>query len=693
MTKINTQQRKRELPSKDRIGTTASRAKFERLGILRWEDLILFFPMRYEDETKIWALDEAPVGELIQVEGVVIDARIQYRPRRQLLAVIEDGSGVAGLRFFNFYPSQQKTLSPGSLIRAVGELRVTRSGQREMAHPRFKKVLKDEQLPTTLTPIYPTTKGLTQATIRKAVAEAFKQVDLGDTMPLDLLQKIGLPTFSETIEALHRPTVLAGGSTLNYRGNCYWQRVKFDELLAHQLIMKKNYAKREKYRAVGFPQGGLLHTSFMKKLDFQLTSAQRRVWSEIENDMSSTVPMRRLLQGDVGSGKTVIAVLAALKAVEAGYQVALMVPTEILSEQHFKKIEYWTSRLKVRVAHLTGSLSSKSRALVLGGVRDGSIQLVVGTHALFQDGVVFDDLGLVIIDEQHRFGVKQRLALTEKRSSPTDHVHHLMMSATPIPRSLAMTFFGDLDVSVIDELPPGRTPISTRLVSNSRRHEVFERVQETCRSGQQVYWVCPLIEESEVLQLETAVETFETVQSQFADLSVGLIHGKMKSSEKANVMNQFVEGEIQLLVATTVIEVGVDVPNATVMVIENAERMGLSQLHQLRGRVGRGSLASTCVLLYDSKLTQIARQRLRVIYENLDGFEVAREDLKLRGPGEVLGARQSGVPMLRYADVEEDVDLVEKARQVAGDLMRHHQHSVEQHIDRWYGSLDSFSEV
>jgi ATP-dependent DNA helicase RecG len=457
--------------------------------------------------------------------------------------------------------------------------------------------------------------------------------------------------------------------------------------------MRQNYNKREKYTAPVMQPDSSRIKKFLAMLEFDLTKAQKNAFSEIQADMSNRIPMRRLLQGDVGSGKTVVSALAALQAIEAGYQVALMVPTEILSEQHFKKIEGWLTVLGIKVERLTGSMGKKDRVLIRDNIKSGIAQIVVGTHALFQSEVVFKNLGLVIIDEQHRFGVKQRLALIDKGADRMNQTHQLMMSATPIPRSLAMSFFGDLDVSVIDELPPGRMPITTKLVNNSRRQEVFERVKDTCHLGQQVYWVCPLIEESETLQLETALETFKVIQDEFPNLRIGVVHGRMKSHDKSKIMQEFSKGDVHLLVATSVIEVGVDVPNATVMVIENAERMGLSQLHQLRGRIGRGSAASTCILLYSAKLTDTARLRLKIIYENIDGFEVARADLELRGPGEVLGARQSGMPMLRYADLERDTDLLEKAERMASDFLLNEPAQARQHIERWYGSREKLVEV
>jgi ATP-dependent DNA helicase RecG len=635
----------------------------------------------------------APERESVQIEVTVIQAKVEFRPRRQLVVTVEDCSGRAILRFLHFYPSQQRALEPGSRIRALGELRIGRQRIREMVHPKCKKIVEHDQLPSTLTPIYATTKGLTQPAIRKAVMRAFEVVAQADTLSSRQLKHLGLPRFSDAVTTLHRPTSDIDQSLLKDRRGPLWARVSFDELLAQQLIMRQNYNKREKYTAPVMQPDSSRIKKFLAMLEFDLTKAQKNAFSEIQADMSNRIPMRRLLQGDVGSGKTVVSALAALQAIEAGYQVALMVPTEILSEQHFKKIEGWLTVLGIKVERLTGSMGKKDRVLIRDNIKSGIAQIVVGTHALFQSEVVFKNLGLVIIDEQHRFGVKQRLALIDKGADRMNQTHQLMMSATPIPRSLAMSFFGDLDVSVIDELPPGRMPITTKLVNNSRRQEVFERVKDTCHLGQQVYWVCPLIEESETLQLETALETFKVIQDEFPNLRIGVVHGRMKGHDKSKIMQEFSKGDVHLLVATSVIEVGVDVPNATVMVIENAERMGLSQLHQLRGRIGRGSAASTCILLYSAKLTDTARLRLKIIYENIDGFEVARADLELRGPGEVLGARQSGMPMLRYADLERDTDLLEKAERMASDFLLNQPAQARQHIERWYGSREKLVEV
>jgi ATP-dependent DNA helicase RecG len=479
---------------------------------------------------------------------------------------------------------------------------------------------------------------------------------------------------------LHYPQPDADLTALENRLTPEWRRLAYDELLAQQLSMRKHYAKRRSISASEIAPSQTLVKQLLQDLPFVLTQAQQKVSAEISQDLTQAHPMQRLLQGDVGSGKTIVACLAALQAIEQGWQVALMAPTEILAEQHYKKFEMWLAPMNIHIAWLTGSQNKKTREAAQQDIASGKVQLAVGTHALFQDAVSFKKLGLAIIDEQHRFGVQQRLALRQKGAPEP---HQLMMTATPIPRTLSMSYYADLDVSVIDELPPGRTPVVTKLVSDQRREEILQRVREACQSGSQAYWVCPLIEESEVLQLQTATEIFENLQQNFSDLSVGLVHGRMKSAEKQAVMQAFVAGGIQLLVATTVIEVGVDVPNASLMVIEHAERMGLSQLHQLRGRVGRGTAKSTCILMYQNKLTEMARARLKVIYENTDGFAISQADLNLRGPGEFLGTRQSGVPMLKIADLTRDEDLLQRAKSVADGLLKDYPEAVDQHLQRW----------
>jgi ATP-dependent DNA helicase RecG len=672
--------------------TPGMRDRLARLGIFRLDDIVLHLPLRYEDETTLTLISEAPSGVNVQVEGVVAETDVKFRPRRQLVSGIEDDSGTLHLRFFNFYPSQQKALAVGSRVRVMGEIRQGFFGA-EMIHPRFRVLRADTPLPDALTPVYPTTAGLSQDSLRKLVARALSEIDLSETLPENLLHSLGHDSFAATVGLLHHPPPDVDATSLENRLHPAWQRVKFDELLAQQLSMRLHHERRSRIRAHSFPAPTRLPQRLEQALEFELTGAQRRVLKEIRSDLGRAHPMQRLLQGDVGSGKTIVAAMAALQAIESGFQVAVMAPTEILAEQHYAKFSQWLEPLGVNVAWLSGSLKRKQRDAAIEQAVSRETMLVVGTHALFQEQVVFRNLGLAIIDEQHRFGVHQRLMLRMKGSDSDQQPHQLMMSATPIPRTLAMSFYADLDVSVIDELPPGRTAVVTKLVADARRDEVIARVRNACTEGKQAYWVCPLIEESEVLQLQTAIDTFEHLQAEFPDLNVGLVHGRMRAQEKAAAMNAFQSGQCQLLIATTVIEVGVDVPNASLMIIENAERMGLSQLHQLRGRIGRGAEASVCILLYQMPISEMARERLKIIYENSDGFEVARQDLRLRGPGEFLGARQSGVPMLRFADLETDLALLEKARDVVAGLIQSHPQCVEKHLSRWLGGRQDYLRV
>jgi ATP-dependent DNA helicase RecG len=657
-------------------------ARLARLGLRTDADYVLHLPLRYEDETRITALADARPGVAAQFEVEVTDSEIAYRPRRQLLARVRDGSGALLLRFLNFYPSQQKALQPGARLRIFGELHEGYLGP-EIIHPRFHVVGADEPLPERLTPVYPTTAGLGQATLRRLVDKALARADLGDTLAPELREKLCLPEFSAAIRLLHTPSPEMSQAVLESRDYPAWRRVQFDELLAQQLSLRRAYTARRARGAPRLKPTAKLTKALLASLPFRLTQAQQRAWHEIAADLAQPHPMQRLLQGDVGSGKTVVAALAMLHAVEAGYQAALMAPTEILAEQHYRKLAAWLEPLGLEVAWLTGSLKKREKDSAIAKVGAGDTAIIVGTHALIEDKVEFARLGLAIVDEQHRFGVRQRLALKEKGL----FAHQLAMSATPIPRTLAMSYYADLDVSVLDELPPGRSPVTTKLVSESRRDQVVARVHEACRSGRQAYWVCPLIEESETLQLKTAEETFARLGADLPDLKIGLVHGRLKAAEKAAVMAAFVANEIQVLVATTVIEVGVDVPNASLMVIEHAERFGLAQLHQLRGRVGRGAAQSACILLYAQPLGQLARARLKIIFESTDGFEIAREDLRLRGPGEFIGARQSGLPLLRYADLE-DAALVEQARAAAEDMLRAEPERAEAHLQRWLGGRE-----
>ncbi|HYC47105.1 MAG TPA: ATP-dependent DNA helicase RecG [Burkholderiales bacterium] len=672
----------------------ATREKLVHLGIARRFDLVLHLPLRYDDETKLYPIAQAPSGQDVLVEGRVVETEVKYRPRRQLVSHIEDGSGVLTLRFFNFYPSQLKQLARGVRVRAFGEVRQGFFGA-EVVHPRYKVVREGAPVSKALTPVYPTTAGLSQDVLRGLIAGAVAASELADTLPRALLARLRLPLFEEAVKFLHNPPPEVDQEDLQSRRHPAWRRVKFDELLAQQLSMRLHYRKRKAASAPPLAPKRALTARLLESIPFELTRAQRRVAAEIERDLARGYPMQRLLQGDVGSGKTIVAALAALQAIENGTQVAVMAPTEILAEQHFRKFDAWLAPLGLNVTWLAGGLRRKEKSAAAEAVASGAAHIAVGTHALFQEEVSFKDLALAIVDEQHRFGVHQRLALRMKGTASAGDAqpHQLMMSATPIPRTLAMSYYADLDVSVIDEMPPGRTPVATKLISHGRRDEVIQRVRDACVEGSQAYWVCPLIEESEKLQLETALETYATVSATFPELKIGLVHGRLKSAEKAAVMDAFKAGDIQLLVATTVIEVGVDVPNATLMVIEHAERMGLAQLHQLRGRVGRGSRESACILLYQNPLTPTARERLKVIYENNDGFEVARHDLRVRGPGELLGARQSGVPMLRFADLSADVDLLEAARDAAEALLRDEPEAARAHLARWLGGRSELLKV
>jgi ATP-dependent DNA helicase RecG len=571
-----------------------------------------------------------------------------------------------------------------------------------MVHPKCRAVDDDTPLQQSLTPVYPTTAGLSQPILRKLIGNALETLPLSDTLPEALLQRLHLASFAESIRLLHNPTPDIAASTLEERSHAAWRRIKFDELLAQQLSMRVHHRERSKRIAPTLAPHRQFTARLIKDLPFALTKAQQRTFAEISRDLAQPHPMQRLLLGDVGSGKTIVAALAALQAIENGYQVALMAPTEILAEQHYLKLRDWLEPLAITPVWLSGSLKKKDKQLAAGRIASGETLLAIGTHALFQEQISFHKLGLAIVDEQHKFGVQQRLALrnkgTDANSSSSmklnsNEPHQLMMSATPIPRTLAMSYYADLDVSVIDELPPGRTPVITKLVSDERRDEVIARVRAACVAGQQAYWVCPLIDESETLQLQTALETFQLLTQTFPELRVGLVHGKLDNIEKARVMAAFKAGELQLLVATTVIEVGVDVPNASLMVIDHAERMGLAQLHQLRGRVGRGTAQSLCILLYQQPLSELARARLKIIFESNDGFAIAQQDLQLRGPGELLGARQSGVAMLRFADISADEDLLNYARQVADELLRDFPEAARGHLQRWMANKHDYLHV
>jgi len=685
----------------------------QKMGLDSPMALALHLPSRYEDETELLTIEEAiHQGRFAsaQTQGVVIRNQVLFRPRRQMVVTIEDKTETLNLRFLNFYPSQQKQMAVGVNIRVRGEVREGFQGP-EMVHPTVRAVAPDSPLPTSLTPVYPASVGVSQTVIRKAVIQALRDPSLRDSLAeflpkklmAELLPSNDWPNLQAAITYLHQPPADANTQSLLERTHPAWRRVQFEELLAQQISLKRAHAIRRERHAPSFiknknvknaTKGKEIKQSFeeglLKALPFQLTNAQERVWTEISQDLSQSFPMNRLLQGDVGSGKTVVAALAAARVMDDGYQAAIMAPTEILAEQHYLKMKEWFEPLGVNIAWLSGSLKAKEKRLAQEAIESGSAQLIVGTHALIQENVRFAKLGLAVIDEQHRFGVRQRLEIQQRVGSELFYCHQLMMSATPIPRTLAMTYYADLDVSVIDELPPGRKPIVTKVVKASRREEVISGVQSWLSKGLQAYWVCPLIEESEALQLQTAVESFEQLTQALPEFKVGLVHGRLKADEKAAVMASFKANEIQLLVATTVIEVGVDVPNAALMVIEHAERFGYAQIHQLRGRVGRGSADSVCILMYSEPLSMAAKERLQTLRETSDGFVIAERDLSLRGPGELLGAKQSGDAMLRFVDLQRDAWLIELAQQAAERLLKDHADLVERHLERWLGSRAEF---
>ncbi len=690
---------------------TAPQKALLKLGLARPIDLALHLPLRYEDETRITLLKNAREGDTVQIEATVTACDIQQRPRRQLVAVVDDGSATCELRFFSFYPSHLKTLAVGARLRIRGEVKGGFWG-RQMLHPAFRAA--GGELPAALTPVYPTTAGLPQPYLRRAVVGALGRVDLSDTLPPGAEPPLArnmyqnglqrLCSLREALTFLHHPAPDVALSTLEDHSHPAWQRLKAEELLAQQLSQQQSRRERDMLRApVLRPRkaadGGLpLHEQLLATLPFELTAAQRRVGEEIAADLARQVPMHRLLQGDVGSGKTVVSALAACLAMDAGWQCALMAPTEILAEQHFSKMIGWLEPLLAargrQVAWLVGGQKKKERTAMLALVASGEAALVVGTHAVIQDRVQFKNLALAIIDEQHRFGVAQRLALRQKLAHHGMEPHMLMMSATPIPRTLAMSYYADLDMSVIDELPPGRTPIVTKLIADSRRGEVIARIGAQVAAGRQVYWVCPLIEESEALDLSNATATHAGLSEALPGVKVGLLHSRMPTAEKKAVMALFTSGQMGVLVSTTVIEVGVDVPNASLMVIEHAERFGLSQLHQLRGRVGRGAAASACVLLYatndSGRVGETAKERLKAMAETSDGFEIARRDLEIRGPGEFLGARQSGDALLRFADLATDTHLLEWARELAPVMLDRHPELAARHVARWLGGKSDY---
>ncbi|MGA0705108.1 MAG: ATP-dependent DNA helicase RecG [Steroidobacteraceae bacterium] len=668
-----------------------------KLGIESVQDLLFLLPLRYEDRTRIASIGSLKPGDRVAIEGAIELAEVAYRKRRVLLVRLGDGTGFLTLRFFHFSNAQQGQLQRGVRLRCFGEVRRGPMGP-EIVHPEYRlaDATDAQALEGALTPVYPATEGVQQGRLRLLTAQALDAVGreaIRDWIPADLLTDLGLPSLADALSFVHRPPPDAPLDELATGRHPAQRRLAFEELLAHHLALRELRQDVRRDPARPLPTGATLAKRLRANLAFSLTAAQERVLAEIDRDLSEGSPMLRLVQGDVGSGKTVVAALAALRAVEAGFQVALMAPTELLADQHFQQFQRWLAPLGVETALLSGKLPMRTRQSVMGGLLDGRIQVVIGTHALFQPEIRYRELALVIVDEQHRFGVQQRLRLREKGTDQGFHPHQLIMTATPIPRTLAMTAYADLDVSVIDELPPGRTPIATVAIPAQRRGEVVERIHAAVREGRQAYWVCPLIEESELLEAQAAEQTAAALAGALPDMPIGLVHGRMPPAEKEQVMARFKAGEISLLVATTVIEVGVDVPNATLMVIENAERMGLAQLHQLRGRVGRGQHASSCVLLFQPPLGSIARERLKVLRETTDGFEVARRDLELRGPGELLGTRQTGLQQMRVADLSRDADLLPRVQRAAEMMLSGPAGNIAALKRRWIGAGTRYGKV
>jgi len=672
-------------------------ARLRALGVESTQDLLFLLPLRYEDRTQVVPLGELRAGQRAAVEGDVLLTEVTFRGRRQMLCRIADGSGFLTLRFFHFSAQQQTGLARGARIRCYGEARRGQNGL-EIVHPEYRRI-DPRAAPGPrehLTPIYPGTEGITQGRLRLVVGMALDQTgadDLEDWLPPAVLADAQLPPLREALGFVHRPPADAPVDLLLAWRHPAQRRLAFEELLAHQLSLKLLRQRIQSDPGWPLTSSGALQGRLLAALPFSLTKAQKRALGEIEGDLELPKPMLRLVQGDVGCGKTLVAALAAARAVQTGRQVALMAPTELLADQHAQNFRRWFEPLGVSVALLTGRQTGKARVAALSGIRDGHAAVIIGTHALFQDRVEFAGLALVIVDEQHRFGVHQRLSLREKGVAGGHQPHQLIMTATPIPRTLAMTAYADLDVSVIDELPPGRTPVKTVVLADTRRDEVVQRIRTACLHGRQAYWVCPLIDESVEMPFQAAEETAAALAVALPELEVGLIHGRMPAPAKEDTMRRFKAGAIQLLVATTVIEVGVDVPNATLMVIENAERMGLAQLHQLRGRVGRGQHESSCLLLYRAPLSPLARERLAVMRDTNDGFEVARRDLELRGPGELLGTRQTGLAQMRVADLLRDADLLPRVQNAAETLLREYPSHVAPLIRRWVGHAEQYGRV
>ncbi|HTC51061.1 MAG TPA: ATP-dependent DNA helicase RecG [Steroidobacteraceae bacterium] len=671
--------------------------RLAKLGITRVQDLLFLLPTRYEDRTRIVPLGALKPGEHAVVEGEIQLTEVTYRRRRQLLCRISDGSGFLTLRFFYFTTVQHNAMARGLRLRCYGEVRRGPLGL-EMVHPEYRRANPDQEaLAESLTPMYPATEGLTQPRLRMLIAQALGEagnaIAVRDWLPADVQRSLKLPALRDALELLHRPPREQDHTQLLTGHHPAQRRLAFEELLAHQLSLRLRKLRTAADPGLPLEDHEGLVARLLAALPFRLTGAQQRACAEIDADLMGRHPMLRLLQGDVGCGKTVVAALAAARAIGSGQQVALMAPTELLAEQHWRSLSGWFKTLNLPVALLTGSQPARTRRSAEEAIASGEIQIVVGTHALFQKGINFAKLALIVVDEQHRFGVEQRMTLQEKGRAAGVMPHQLIMTATPIPRTLAMTAYADLDISVIDELPPGRTPVVTVVMAEQRRHEVVERILLACRAGRQAYWVCPLIDESEELRYQAAEETAAALREALPELTVELVHGRQPAARKEATMAAFKANRVQLLVATTVIEVGVDVPNATLMVIENAERMGLAQLHQLRGRVGRGAAASTCVLLYRAPLSQLARARLHTIRETTDGFEIARRDLELRGPGELLGTRQTGLAQLRVADLARDTDLLPLVQKTAELMLRDYPDNITPLTARWIGEGERYGTV
>ena len=679
------------------VGPALARTLAERLGLDTVQDVLFHLPLRYEDRTRVVPIGTLRNGDRAVIEGEVQLAEVVFRRRRALLVRIADGSGFLTLRFFHFSAAQQQGLVRGSRLRCYGEARLGPGGL-EIVHPEYRRVGPDSPAPEveSLTPIYPTTEGVQQGRLRMLTGLSLAMLTSGglrDLIPPGVLDVLDLPTLEAALRYVHRPPQDANLELLNAGLHPAQRRLAFEELLAHHISLRLLRQAADRDLSWPLPPRGDLVERCLERLPFQLTGAQARAWADIAADLEREHPTMRLVQGDVGSGKTVVAALAALRAVEHGAQAAVMSPTELLAEQHARNFLSWLEPLGVRVALLTGRHTGRVRAALEQDLASGDIQVAIGTHALFQEGVAFKRLAVVVVDEQHRFGVHQRLQLREKGLADGRYPHQIVMTATPIPRTLAMTAYADLDVSVIDELPPGRTPIRTVVLQDTRRDEVVARIDTACRSGRQAYWVCPLIDESDLVRYQAAEETAAALAGALPGVRIGLVHGRMPGAKKDAVMSSFKAGQLDLLVATTVIEVGVDVPNASLMIVENAERMGLAQLHQLRGRVGRGSVESTCVLLYHAPLSPIARERLGVMRDTNDGFEVARRDLELRGPGELLGTRQTGLMQLKVADLVRDSGLLPGVQKAAALMLGGPQANIAPLVARWVGEGERFRKV